>query len=186
MPSSEVSDSSRSAADAVAISTVASIAARSWKHAGGSETSMAKEPGAVDDTLPSEISAHGYAGEQLVAELLNSEGKAVDKQTVSVVDDENPLSVRFQVKPEKAGVHFYRVRVAAAADLEDDDEQEDANSTSAVLASVLRLRVDGRAQGAPLHAFGVRCPITYELCSRAGGYPQGAPLQDHSVWFLVK
>lgn len=67
-------------------------------------------------TVQAEVSAHGFRGESLVAQLLDASGQRVMEQTVKVRKDQDHLSFRFQLKPQKAGLSFYRVSVRARAE----------------------------------------------------------------------
>jgi uncharacterized membrane protein len=62
-------------------------------------------------TLAAQVNAGGFAGRDVVAELLDEAGKSVERQTVRLNADNEPVAVRFKVKPEQPGVSFYRVRV---------------------------------------------------------------------------
>ena len=62
-------------------------------------------------TVAADVSAIGFAGRSVTGELLDEAGKAVKSATMKVDGDDKMLAFRFQVKPEKAGVSFYRLRV---------------------------------------------------------------------------
>jgi uncharacterized membrane protein len=87
--------------------------------------------------LHAELLAIGCAGETIAARLhlLDPQtgaptGAAVAEQTLVVPRDSEKISVRFQLKPEKAGVQFYRLSVAPAKAA--GDEATLANNESIV------------------------------------------------------
>lgn len=71
------------------------------------------------DTAPvvvrADINGSGYAGEEIVAKLVDESNQELQSQTVEMPKGDEPLAVRFDLKPEKPGVHFYRVRVSPAS-----------------------------------------------------------------------
>ena len=62
-------------------------------------------------TIAADVSALGYADRSVTGELVDESGKAVKSATMKVDGADKMLAFRFQVKPEKAGVSFYRLRV---------------------------------------------------------------------------
>lgn len=64
-----------------------------------------------------DVSAAGYRGSTVIAQVLEPSGKAVSEQSLRVRTDEEALTFRFQVKPEKPGISFYRVQVRARQEL---------------------------------------------------------------------
>ena len=65
-------------------------------------------------TLTAHVGGSGYAGKTVAAQLQDESGKKLDEQKVVIEADGKAAAVRFQVKPESAGVLFYRVKVAGA------------------------------------------------------------------------
>src|SRR5262249_7223720 len=63
-----------------------------------------------------DASASGFAGETVMAEVVDEAGKAVERQEAVARSDGKPLSFRFQFRPDHKGVSFYRVRAYAASD----------------------------------------------------------------------
>ncbi len=66
-------------------------------------------------TVQAEVSAHGFSGEVVDARLIEvtpgvSNVVAEQKQTAS--GDEGNLNFRFQIQPDKPGLHFYEVERA--------------------------------------------------------------------------
>lgn len=96
-------------------------------------------------TIQAEVGASGYAGRRVVVHLLDLNGKKVEEQTQTAPRDGESLNFRLQTRPEKNGVSFYRLRVAAA------DEQEQFTkpelSHEATLANNSRMIVVDRGGG---------------------------------------
>jgi uncharacterized membrane protein len=57
------------------------------------------------------VSAAGYSGDSIVAQVLDQSGRSVAEQTLRARKDNDSLAFRFQLKPEKQGLSFYRFRV---------------------------------------------------------------------------
>jgi uncharacterized membrane protein len=96
-------------------------------------------------TLAAQITTSGYGGQTLMAELLDEEGRKLDQQTARVLEDGQPLAIRFQVKPEQPGISFYRVRVAAKGETWQFDQP--AQAREATLANNSRLAAVDRGRG---------------------------------------
>lgn len=62
-------------------------------------------------TVQSEVLASGYAGRMITAQLLDQDGKVIQELNQRATRETDTF--RFQLKPEKSGVSFYRVRAAA-------------------------------------------------------------------------
>jgi uncharacterized membrane protein len=69
-------------------------------------------------TVHAEVATSGYPRQTVIAELLDAAGKVVAKQIAPTTDERQPLTFRFAFRPEQPGLDFYRVRVAAEADLQ--------------------------------------------------------------------
>jgi hypothetical protein len=98
--------------------------------------------------LTAQLTATGYKGQTIVAQLLDDADKVIEQQKVtSESDDTNaqPLTVRFRLKPDRPGVSFYRVRAAAEAELAQFNQG--ANTTEATLANNTRLVTVDRGRG---------------------------------------
>ncbi len=96
-------------------------------------------------SIQTDVTATGYPGAKIVAQLLDRSGKKLEEQTLDAVKDGEPLAFRFQMRPEKAGVSFYRLRVSAQGELE-----QFANpkiSSEATLANNSRVLVVDRGRG---------------------------------------
>ncbi|QEL19652.1 glutamine amidotransferase [Limnoglobus roseus] len=95
-------------------------------------------------TLQAEAMALGVKGEAVVAILSNEAGREIDRQEATVADDREPLNFRFQVRPEKAGVGFYRVQVRLKSEVAN---AADAPSIEQTLANNGRLVAVDRGRG---------------------------------------
>lgn len=67
-------------------------------------------------TVQADVSVTGFRGESIVARLLDASGKQVQEQSLKARKNEDLLSFRFQLKPEKSGLSFYRVSVSERAE----------------------------------------------------------------------
>jgi hypothetical protein len=110
--------------------------------------------------LIAHLTATGYKGQTIVAQLLDESGKVIDQQRVTATTDQmlasedaaaaaaQPLTVRFRLKPDRPGISFYRVRAAAEAELVQFNEPGDASKThEATLANNMRLVTVDRGRG---------------------------------------
>jgi len=71
-------------------------------------------------TVQTEVTAHGFAGSDVSARLLEITAGAsnvVAQETKPARDDESGLNFRFQFQPEKPGLHFYQVETRAREEL---------------------------------------------------------------------
>jgi uncharacterized membrane protein len=62
------------------------------------------------------VSAIGFAGETIVATIRDEHGKVVERQEAKSLGDDKPLAFRFQFRPERKGISFYRVNASVASD----------------------------------------------------------------------
>ena len=60
-----------------------------------------------------DVTAYGYAGRKIIAQLLDLSGKVVAEKTENPTTDDARLAFRFQFKPDKAGITHYQVKVIA-------------------------------------------------------------------------
>lgn len=100
--------------------------------------------------LTAQLTASGYKGQTIVAQLIDEGGKVVDQQRVTATADDDssnnqPLTVRFRLKPDRPGVSFYRVRAAAESEL--GQFNSGAKSGEATLANNTRLFTVDRGRG---------------------------------------
>jgi uncharacterized membrane protein len=95
-------------------------------------------------TVQADVSAEGYSGRTLIAQLLDQSGKVAQELTQRA--GRNVEAFRFQLKPEKPGVSFYRLRVSAKDELGQFTKPE--TSVEATLANNTRVVTVDRGQGA--------------------------------------
>ena len=90
-------------------------------------------------SVQADVSATGFRGESIVAQLLDSSGKAVREQTLKARGEDELLAFRFQLRPETPGLSFYRVSVrsksesASAIPQSKTEEATLANNSSVVV-----------------------------------------------------
>ena len=96
-------------------------------------------------TLRAEISSLGFEDEEIILQLLDTSGTELQRQKVTAPEDGKRLTLSFQIRPEDAGVSFYRLRVASAAELDEFDLPE--KSREATLANNERFVVVDRGKG---------------------------------------
>lgn len=94
-------------------------------------------------TVQAEVHAGGYGGRMIAAQLLDQDGKLVQELNQRATRDTDTF--RFQWRPEKSGVSFYRVRVSAKDELGQFTQPE--TSTEATLANNTRLVTLDRGKG---------------------------------------
>lgn len=63
-------------------------------------------------SVQAEAAVDGFAGERLVAQVIDTNGKPIKDESLVARRNHEALPFRFQFKPEKPGVSFYQVRVA--------------------------------------------------------------------------
>ena len=71
-------------------------------------------------TVQAEVSAHGFAGSEVSARLIEvtaGVSNVVAQQSKPARDDESGLNFRFQIQPDKPGLHFYEVETRAREEL---------------------------------------------------------------------
>ncbi len=95
-------------------------------------------------TVQADVSAEGYSGRTLVAQLVDQSGKVVQELTQRA--GRSVEAFRFQLKPETRGVSFYRLRVSAKDELGQFAKPE--TSVEATLANNTRVVAVDRGQGA--------------------------------------
>jgi uncharacterized membrane protein len=96
-------------------------------------------------TVQADVLADGYSGSSIVAQVLDHNGKKVAEQAQRAPRDGETVPFRLQLRPEKGGVTFYRLRVAAKDELQQFEKPE--TSTEATLANNSRVLVVNRGQG---------------------------------------
>lgn len=63
-------------------------------------------------TISAEIDAQSLAGRTLLVRVLDEAGEEVERRTVKVTADDERISQRFLVKPDKPGISFFAVQAA--------------------------------------------------------------------------
>ncbi len=96
-------------------------------------------------TVTAEIQTHGYTASPIVVQLLDDEDKEVQQKTLAEVEDGKAQVVRFQFRPDRGGINFYRVR-AFAEDAQWQFEKPD-KSPEATLVNNSRLVMVDRGEG---------------------------------------
>ncbi|MBA4020226.1 MAG: hypothetical protein C0483_23950 [Pirellula sp.] len=96
-------------------------------------------------TLTAEARSTGFPGEPVVCQLVDQSGKIVLTQEQTPGRDDGTASFRFQFRPAKDGLSFYRVRVAPKSQLSAFDKPETARE--ATLANNTRLVQVDRGRG---------------------------------------
>ncbi len=76
-----------------------------------------------------DVSASGYRGQSIVAVITDEAGNDVERQEAVATRDDKPLAFRFQFRPEKKGLCFYRVRAFAR------DEEPQPGAPAAEIAT---------------------------------------------------
>jgi uncharacterized membrane protein len=96
-------------------------------------------------TVQAEVSARGFAGSDVSARLLEVTAGAsnvVAQQSKSARDDESALNFRFQIQPDKPGLHFYEVETRVKEEI----GAVAADSREATLANNRQIVVVDRGQ----------------------------------------
>lgn len=68
-------------------------------------------------SLQADVMAGGYAGQSIAAQVFDVAGRQVAEQILRARGDSAQLAFRFQLRPEKPGLSFYRVQVRARDEL---------------------------------------------------------------------
>jgi hypothetical protein len=78
-------------------------------------------------SVQADITAHGYQDQQVTAQLLETTGKVAAEQTLTPSKSDELLAFRFQFRPQKQGLCFYRLNVRTRSEL---GRTEQASRTS--------------------------------------------------------
>ncbi len=62
-------------------------------------------------TIQADVTTTGGGAEQIIGQLLDADGALVEEVRESLSHDGTPTALRFQLKPDAAGLNFYRVQV---------------------------------------------------------------------------
>jgi len=82
-------------------------------------------------SVQADATAAGFQGRPIVARLTNDTGHLVQSQTLTAGADGDHLAFRFQLKPDKSGLLFYRISVGAAGGNESLEGFPSASPSSA-------------------------------------------------------
>lgn len=93
--------------------------------------------------IQAEVAATGFAGQAITVAVTDEVGKEVARQTVTPTNDTETMTPRFQVRPERTGVGFYRVQARLASEL----AKPEAASAEQTLANNGRLVTVDRGGG---------------------------------------
>jgi len=96
-------------------------------------------------SIQADVTAAGYNGESIVAQLLDRSDKKIMEQTLGARKDNDTLAFRFQLRPEAAGLSFYRIRVRAKSEAQSPDAAQ--KSEEATLANNSRVLAVDRGRG---------------------------------------
>src|SRR5262249_48095687 len=84
-------------------------------------------------SVQADVSAHGYRSQPITAQLIGADSKLAAQQTLTPGKDDDQLAFRFQFRPVKQGLCFYRVNVRTQSELGQRDAEK--VSTEATLAN---------------------------------------------------
>lgn len=98
-------------------------------------------------TVRAEVLARGCDGQTLVAQLLDEEGKVVQREQARAEDAGQPVAFRFRLRPPRAGVFFYRLRTATEQDLPKLETGQPDSSSEATWANNTQWLVVDRGGG---------------------------------------
>jgi uncharacterized membrane protein len=96
-------------------------------------------------SIQADVTAHGYQGEPVTAQLLEPGGKLAAEQTLTPRKEDDLLAFRFQLRPQKQGLCFYRFNVRAQAEL--GRREPTTVSSEATLANNTTVLVVDRGHG---------------------------------------
>jgi uncharacterized membrane protein len=96
-------------------------------------------------SVQADVTSAGYGGESIVAQLFDTSGKKVEEKSLRARKDVETLAFRFQFRPEKTGLSFYRLRVGARNEVETPGAQN--GSKEATLINNNHVLVVDRGRG---------------------------------------
>ncbi len=97
-------------------------------------------------SIQAEVSATGVAGENVVAQLLDSGGKKIREITARARKSQDTLAFRFELRPEKPGVSFYRLLVGLSSEISSINNTN-AGTREATLLNNSRVLAIDRGEG---------------------------------------
>jgi uncharacterized membrane protein len=95
-------------------------------------------------SIQAEVKAVGFAGDDIVAQVLDVAGKKIAEQSAEARKSQDALSFRFQIRPEKPGLSFFQLQVRAKSEVNSVDASK---SEEATLANNSRVLVVDRGHG---------------------------------------
>src|SRR4029078_4206857 len=95
-------------------------------------------------TITAEVAGQGIAGRKIAVRVLDESGKELERRTLSVPDNNEPLAQRFLIKPEQPGISFYPVQAC----LDGEEDAREGRTAEATLANNRRLATVDRGGGA--------------------------------------
>jgi uncharacterized membrane protein len=94
-------------------------------------------------TIQADVTARGYQGQPITAQLLEPSGKVAAEQIIAPRKDDDLLAFRFQLRPQKQGLCFYRLKVRAQSEF----RSPETASSEATLANNTSVLVVDRGHG---------------------------------------
>jgi hypothetical protein len=96
-------------------------------------------------SIQADAAVAGFSGKSIVAQILDVSGKKVAEQSLRARKESETLAFRFQLKPEKAGLCFYRLKVRAQDEITATGPND--KTSEATLANNTSILVVDRGQG---------------------------------------
>jgi len=96
-------------------------------------------------SVQADVSAAGYNGDAILAQVLDAAGHVVAEQTLTPHKENDLLAFRFQLKPQKPGLSFYRLTARVKDELHSVKPSE--STTEATLANNSTILVVDRGHG---------------------------------------
>jgi hypothetical protein len=125
-------------------------AGRSIKDVGVNQLSVSQTNfDSAPAVIRADVAATGFPGETIVATITDEAGTELERQEARAGRDDQPLSFRFQFRPEHKGVNFYKVNAFPAAEAvkKSNDANSNAASSEQTLANNSRLVVVDQGSG---------------------------------------
>jgi uncharacterized membrane protein len=96
-------------------------------------------------TITAELDSQGFNQKSIDVQLLDAQGNELQRKTVTNVEDNKKFAVRFEVKPEGRGLHFYQVRAFEKSKADQFENAADSREAT-LINNTYRVSVD-RGQG---------------------------------------
>ncbi len=117
-------------------------------------------------TVQAQVSASGYGGRTIVAQLRDQDGRLAGEQTQRARTDDEGLSFRFQLRPEQRGVAFDRLRVFAR-DEQDQFTRPESSREATILNNTRWVAIDRGLEVHRILYVGGRPNWEYKFLNRA-------------------